>query len=42
MTEIWQKEFLEKYDTFAQLAAKVYPGENIPSVTEIRDLLAST
>ncbi|KAK1433546.1 hypothetical protein QVD17_10457 [Tagetes erecta] len=37
-----KKEFLEKYDTFAQLAAKVYPGENIPSVTEIRDLLAST
>ncbi|KAI3785531.1 hypothetical protein L1987_44650 [Smallanthus sonchifolius] len=37
-----KKEFLDKYDTFAQLAAKVYPGENFPSVTEIRDLLAST
>ncbi|KAM0010516.1 putative exocyst complex component Sec3 [Helianthus debilis subsp. tardiflorus] len=36
-----KKEFLDKYDSFVQLAAKVYPGENIPSVTEIRDLLAS-
>ncbi|KAI3726720.1 hypothetical protein L1987_66522 [Smallanthus sonchifolius] len=37
-----KKEFMDKYDTFAQLAAKVYPGESIPSVTDIRDLLAST
>ncbi|KAD4888725.1 hypothetical protein E3N88_20798 [Mikania micrantha] len=36
-----KKDFLDKYDSFVQLAAKVYPGENIPSVTEIRDLLAS-
>ncbi|KAK9054352.1 hypothetical protein SSX86_025430 [Deinandra increscens subsp. villosa] len=41
---LWDKcktEFLDKYDTFAQLAAKVYPNENIPSVTEIQDILAS-
>ncbi|KAL3514581.1 hypothetical protein ACH5RR_027298 [Cinchona calisaya] len=36
-----KKEFLEKYDSFAQLVAKVYPSENIPSVTEMRELLAS-
>lgn len=36
-----KKEFLDKYDSFAQLATKVYPSENIPSVTEIRDLLAT-
>nr|XP_043615361.1 exocyst complex component SEC3A-like [Erigeron canadensis] len=36
-----KKEFLDKYDSFAQLASKVYPNENIPSVPEIRDLLAS-
>ncbi|XP_076945522.1 exocyst complex component SEC3A-like [Bidens hawaiensis] len=36
-----KKEFLDKYDSFAQLAVKVYPGENIPSVAEVRDLLAS-
>lgn len=38
---IWQKEFLDKYESFAQLVAKVYPSENIPSVAEMRDLLAS-
>ncbi|KAI7740910.1 hypothetical protein M8C21_033037 [Ambrosia artemisiifolia] len=36
-----KKEFLDKYESFAQLAAKVYPNENIPSVIEIRDILAS-
>ncbi|KAL2937981.1 Exocyst complex component SEC3A [Bienertia sinuspersici] len=36
-----KKEFLDKYESFAQLVAKVYPTENIPSVTEMRDLLAS-
>ncbi|KAL6574258.1 Exocyst complex component S3A [Orobanche hederae] len=36
-----KKEFLDKYDSFAQLVAKVYPSENIPAVTEMRDLLAS-
>ncbi|XP_071728221.1 exocyst complex component SEC3A-like, partial [Rutidosis leptorrhynchoides] len=44
MPTLWdkcKKEFLDKYDSFAQLASKVYPNENIPSVTEIRDLLAS-
>ncbi|KAL5777912.1 hypothetical protein ACOSP7_010838 [Xanthoceras sorbifolium] len=36
-----KKEFLDKYDSFAQLVAKIYPSENIPSVVEMRDLLAS-
>ncbi|XP_044475842.1 exocyst complex component SEC3A [Mangifera indica] len=36
-----KKEFLDKYDSFAQLVAKVYPNETIPSVAEMRDLLAS-
>ncbi|KAK1422233.1 hypothetical protein QVD17_25200 [Tagetes erecta] len=41
---LWDKcktEFLDKYESFAQLATKVYPNENIPSVTEIRDILSS-
>ncbi|PSS19774.1 Exocyst complex component SEC3A like [Actinidia chinensis var. chinensis] len=36
-----KKEFLDKYDSFAQLVAKIYPTEQIPSVGEMRDLLAS-
>lgn len=36
-----KKEFLDKYESFAQLVAKVYPTENIPAVSEMRDLLAS-
>ncbi|XP_039055522.1 exocyst complex component SEC3A-like [Hibiscus syriacus] len=36
-----KKEFLEKYDSFAQLCAKIYPSETIPSVNEMRELLAS-
>ncbi|OIV96344.1 hypothetical protein TanjilG_09771 [Lupinus angustifolius] len=36
-----KKEFLDKYESFAQLVAKVYPGESIPSVKEMKDLLAS-
>lgn len=36
-----KKEFLDKYDSFAQLVAKIYPSENVPSVSEMRDLLAS-
>ncbi|KAK7291152.1 hypothetical protein RIF29_06067 [Crotalaria pallida] len=35
-----KKEFLDKYESFAQLVAKIYPTENIPSVAEIRELLA--
>ncbi|CAA0841770.1 Exocyst complex component SEC3A [Striga hermonthica] len=44
LPSLWDKckaEFLNKYDSFAQLAAKVYPSEKIPSVSEMRDLLAS-
>ncbi|KAF4349685.1 exocyst complex component SEC3A-like [Cannabis sativa] len=36
-----KKEFLDKYESFAQLVAKIYPTENIPSVEEMRTLLAS-
>uniref|UniRef100_A0A0A0LIT4 Exocyst complex component Sec3 PIP2-binding N-terminal domain-containing protein n=1 Tax=Cucumis sativus TaxID=3659 RepID=A0A0A0LIT4_CUCSA len=36
-----KKEFLDKYDSFAQLVAKIYPTETFFSVTEMRDLLAS-
>lgn len=37
----YQKEFLDKYESFAQLVAKIYPTETIPSVVEMRELLAS-
>ncbi|WVY91832.1 hypothetical protein V8G54_037346 [Vigna mungo] len=36
-----KKEFLDKYESFAQLVARIYPTETIPSVAEMRDLLAS-
>ncbi|VVA92682.1 unnamed protein product, partial [Arabis nemorensis] len=36
-----KKEFLDKYESFVQLVAKVYPNENVPGVTEMRGLLAS-
>ncbi|CBI19621.3 hypothetical protein AAG906_030991 [Vitis piasezkii] len=36
-----KKEFLDKYDSFAQLVAKIYPTETIPSVAEMREILAN-
>ncbi|KAI3409178.1 uncharacterized protein J3R85_019668 [Psidium guajava] len=36
-----KKEFLDKYESFAQLVAKIYPNETITSVAEMRDLLTS-
>ncbi|XVF05114.1 hypothetical protein REPUB_Repub05bG0143800 [Reevesia pubescens] len=36
-----KKEFLDKYESFSQLVAKIYPTETILSVTEMRELLAS-
>ncbi|XP_038704911.1 exocyst complex component SEC3A-like isoform X2 [Tripterygium wilfordii] len=36
-----KKEFLDKYESFVQLVAKIYPNENIPTVVEMRNLLAS-
>ncbi|EFH67629.1 hypothetical protein ARALYDRAFT_891543 [Arabidopsis lyrata subsp. lyrata] len=36
-----KKEFLDKYENFVELVAKVYPNENVPGVTEMRGLLAS-
>nr|XP_023905431.1 exocyst complex component SEC3A [Quercus suber]POF19730.1 exocyst complex component sec3a [Quercus suber] len=37
-----KKEFLDKYESFVQLVAKIYhPSENIPSVAEMRELLAN-
>ncbi|KAK1324113.1 Exocyst complex component SEC3A [Acorus calamus] len=44
LPSLWEKckkEFLDKYETFAQLVAKIYPNESIPPVAEMRDLLAS-
>ncbi|XP_063935779.1 exocyst complex component SEC3A isoform X2 [Daucus carota subsp. sativus] len=44
LPSLWDKcksEFLTKYDSFAQLVAKIYPTEKIPSVSEIQDILAS-
>ncbi|KAL8087732.1 hypothetical protein AgCh_037766 [Apium graveolens] len=44
LPSLWDKcksDFLDKYDSFAQLVAKIYPSEHIPSVSEMRDLLAS-
>ncbi|URD88749.1 Vps52 / Sac2 family [Musa troglodytarum] len=37
-----QKEFLEKYESFVQAVAKIYPNESMPPVSELRDLLASS
>ncbi|GER30006.1 exocyst complex component sec3A [Striga asiatica] len=36
-----KKEFLDKYESFAQLVARIYPNEHIPAVSDMRDLLAS-
>ncbi|KAK4599622.1 hypothetical protein RGQ29_009607 [Quercus rubra] len=37
-----KKEFLDKYESFVQLVAKIYhPSENIPSVAEMRELLSN-
>ncbi|XP_061370679.1 exocyst complex component SEC3A-like [Gastrolobium bilobum] len=36
-----KKDFLDKYESFVQLIAKIYPAESIPSVAEMRDILAS-
>ncbi|CAM8975838.1 unnamed protein product [Rhodiola kirilowii] len=36
-----KKSFLNKYDSFVQLVAKVYPQENIQPASEMRDFLAS-
>ncbi|CAI8606395.1 unnamed protein product [Vicia faba] len=37
-----KKEFLDKYESFAQLVAKIYPNETIPSVAEMKDLLGNS
>ncbi|CAH9054369.1 unnamed protein product [Cuscuta europaea] len=36
-----KKEFLDKYDSFHQLVAKIYGDEGIPSVSEMGGILAS-
>ncbi|XP_016575799.1 exocyst complex component SEC3A isoform X3 [Capsicum annuum] len=36
-----KKEFLDKYESFVKLINKVYPTETIPSISEMRGLLAS-
>ncbi|XP_042434439.1 exocyst complex component SEC3A-like [Zingiber officinale] len=37
-----KKDFLEKYESFVQTVAKIYPNEGMPPVSELRDLLASS
>ncbi|KAK8355324.1 hypothetical protein V6Z11_A05G280900 [Gossypium hirsutum] len=39
--EMCKKAFMDKYVGITQLAARIYPTESIPSVSEIRNLLAS-
>ncbi|XP_004501046.1 exocyst complex component SEC3A-like isoform X2 [Cicer arietinum] len=36
-----KKDFVDKYDSFVQLCAKIYPAESVPSTAELRELLAS-
>ncbi|CAM8926185.1 unnamed protein product [Rhodiola kirilowii] len=36
-----KKMFLDKYENFVQLIAKIYPNESIYTVSDMRDLLAS-
>ncbi|RZC67105.1 hypothetical protein C5167_010789 [Papaver somniferum] len=36
-----KKEFLDKYESFAQTVGKIYPNETIPAVSEMKDLLAT-
>lgn len=38
----FQKEFLDKYESFVQLVVKIYPNETIPSVAELKELLANS
>ncbi|EPS72833.1 hypothetical protein M569_01920 [Genlisea aurea] len=44
LPSLWEKckkDFIDKYDSFSQLVAKVYPTESIPAVSEMKSLLAS-
>lgn len=44
LPSLWEKckkDFLDKYETFLKMVAKIYHNEPLPSVTEMRDLLAS-
>lgn len=36
-----KKEFLDKYESFAQLVAKIYPNETFTSVAEMKGILAN-
>ncbi|PNY03749.1 exocyst complex component sec3a-like protein [Trifolium pratense] len=35
-----KKDFVDKYDSFVQLVAKIYPAESVPTTAELRELLA--
>ncbi|XP_020594062.1 exocyst complex component SEC3A-like isoform X2 [Phalaenopsis equestris] len=35
-----KKDFLDKYGSFVKLVNKIYPGESVPPVSEMRELLA--
>ncbi|CAK8568969.1 unnamed protein product [Lathyrus sativus] len=36
-----KKDFVDKYDSFVQLVAKIYPAESVPTTQELKDLLAN-
>ena len=36
-----QKEFIDRYESFTLLVAKVYPGESLPAVAEMKSILAN-
>ncbi|KAI5408220.1 Exocyst complex component S3A, variant 2, partial [Lathyrus oleraceus] len=33
-----KKDFVDKYDSFVQLVAKIYPAESVPTTQELKDL----
>ncbi|XP_028554059.1 exocyst complex component SEC3A isoform X5 [Dendrobium catenatum] len=43
LPSLWEKckkDFLDKYGSFVKLVNQIYPGENVPPVSEMRELLA--
>ncbi|KAL0923785.1 hypothetical protein M5K25_007859 [Dendrobium thyrsiflorum] len=43
LPSLWEKckkDFLDKYGSFVKLVNQIYPGESVPPVSEIRELLA--
>ncbi|KAI0520673.1 hypothetical protein KFK09_008151 [Dendrobium nobile] len=43
LPSLWEKckkDFLDKYGSFVKLVNQIYPGENVPPASEMRELLA--